>query len=188
MNAAEVLRRITAALDQAGIEYMLTGSFASAYHGAPRSTQDIDFVINATPAQLKALVQVLPEAEYYVDLTAALEAHKRQSMFNVIDIGGGWKIDFVLRKSRPFSQEEFARRHRVVLHGISIFVASVEDVIVAKLEWSKLAQSRRQIEDVAAILRVRRGGLDRHYLEKWIHELDLTKEWGEAQRSAGVKL
>ena len=74
MNAAEVLRRITAALDQAGIEYMLTGSFASAYHGAPRSTQDIDFVINATPAQLKALVQALPEAEYYVDLTAALEA------------------------------------------------------------------------------------------------------------------
>jgi hypothetical protein len=26
------------------------------------------------------------------------------------------------------------------------------------------------------------GGLDRHYLEKWIHELDLTKQWGEAQR------
>jgi hypothetical protein len=187
MNAAEVLQRITAALDQAGIEYMLTGSFASAYHGAPRSTQDIDFVINATHAQLKALAQALPEAEYYVDLTAALEALKRQSMFNVIDIGSGWKIDFVLLKSRPFSKEEFARRHQVILHGISIFVASVEDVIVAKLEWSKLAQSQRQIEDVAAILRVRWEGLDRHYLEKWIHELDLTKQWGEAQQSAGPK-
>ena len=187
MSVAKVLRRITAALDQAGIEYMLTGSFASAYHGAPRSTQDIDFVIDAKPAQLKALVQALPESEYYVDLTAALEAHKRESMFNVIDIGDGWKIDFMLRKLRPFSEEEFARRHRVILHGISIFVASVEDIIVAKLEWSKLAQSQRQIEDVAAILRVRVGGLDRPYLEKWIHELDLTKQWGEAQQSAGLK-
>ena len=36
MSAAEILRRITAALDQADIEYMLTGSFASAYHGVPR--------------------------------------------------------------------------------------------------------------------------------------------------------
>jgi hypothetical protein len=73
MNAAEVLRRITATLHQAGIEYMLTGSFTSAYHGAPRSTQDIDVVINATPEQLRALVQALPEDDY-VDLTAALEA------------------------------------------------------------------------------------------------------------------
>jgi hypothetical protein len=44
MSALEVLRRITAALDRAGIAYMLTGSFASAHHGAPRSTSDIDIV------------------------------------------------------------------------------------------------------------------------------------------------
>jgi hypothetical protein len=88
---------------------MLTGSFASAYHGAPRSTQDIDFVIQATPEQLKILAQALPETQYYVDLTAALEAHRRQSMFNVIDLESGWKVDFVLRKSRPFSKEEFSR-------------------------------------------------------------------------------
>ena len=37
------------------------------------------------------------------------------------------------------------------LHDIALFVASAEDVIIAKLEWSKMAQSQRQIEDVAAI-------------------------------------
>jgi hypothetical protein len=186
MNAAQVLRRITAALDDAKIEYMLTGSFASAYHGAPRSTQDIDFVIEATPEQLGTLVQALPEAQYYVDLTAAIEAHKRQSMFNLIDLDTGWKVDFVVRKSRPFSKEEFTRRRRVILHGISIFVASVEDVIIAKLEWSRLAQSQRQIEDVAAILRVRFDGLDRGYVEKWIEELGLNERWSEAQRVAAL--
>jgi hypothetical protein len=187
MNAADVLRRTTTALDHAEIEYMLTGSFASAYHGAPRSTQDIDFVIQATPEELKTLAQSLPENQYYVDLTAALESHQRQSMFNVIDLASGWKVDFVFRKSRPFSKEEFGRRRRVVLHGISIFIASVEDVIVAKLEWSRLAQSHRQIEDVAALLRVRFDSLDRDYAEKWIGELDLSKQWDEAQRIAGLK-
>ena len=51
-----------------------------------------------------------------------------------------------------------------------LFVASAEDVIISKLEWAKLAQSRRQIEDAAAILRVRGDALDHSYLEKWIAE------------------
>jgi len=70
MSARDVFRRITAALDQAGIAYMLSGSFASAYYGAPRSTQDIDLVIVATPAKLRAFVQGLSSAEYYADLDA----------------------------------------------------------------------------------------------------------------------
>ena len=102
MSAPEVFQRITA-LDRAGIAYMLSGSFASAYYGAPRSTQDIDLVIEATPARLRALVQGLPSDEYYADLDAALEAYKRQSIFNVIDLATGWKIDLIIRKSRAFS-------------------------------------------------------------------------------------
>jgi len=60
MKVTEVFQRITAALEQAGIPYMLTGSFASAYHGAPRTTQDIDLVIEATPAQFKLLPNCCP--------------------------------------------------------------------------------------------------------------------------------
>ena len=78
MNVPEVFRRITAALDQSGIAYMLTGSFASAYYGRARSTQDIDLVIEATGAQVQTFVQSLPGDEYYADLDAAAEAHQRE--------------------------------------------------------------------------------------------------------------
>jgi hypothetical protein len=186
MSVPDVFRRITTALDQAGIGYMLSGSFASAHYGAPRSTQDIDLVIEATPAQLRAFVEALSGNEYYADLKSALEAHKRQSMFNVIDLATGWKIDLILRKSRAFSQEEFRRRQRVNLHDVHLVVASAEDVIVSKLEWAKLAQSRRQIEDAAAILRARWDALDHSYLAKWIGELGLTDQWSEARRAAGI--
>ncbi len=186
MSVPEVFQRITAALNQAGIAYMLSGSFASAYYGAPRSTQDIDLVIEATLRQLRAFVQGLPSNEYYVDLDAALEAHKRQSLFNVIDLATGWKVDLVIRKSRPFSEEEFRRRQQVNLQGTPLFLASPEDVVISKLEWSNLAQSRRQIEDVAAILRVRCAELDHSYLEKWILELGLKQEWTDAQRAGGI--
>jgi Nucleotidyltransferase of unknown function (DUF6036) len=186
MSASEVLRRVSAALDRAGIAYMLTGSFASAYYGNPRSTQDIDIVIAANPEQLREFVESLPSGEYYADLSAALEAHGRQSLFNVIDLATGWKIDLIIRKSRSFSQEEFGRRQLVNAQGLALFVASAEDVVIAKLEWAKLAQSPRQIEDVAAILRLRWELLNRPYLERWISELSLNEGWSDAKRVAGI--
>jgi hypothetical protein len=113
MSIAEVLQRITTALDQSNVAYMLTGSFASAYYGTPRSTQDIDAVVEANPDQLRAFVDSLPVDQYYSDLDAALQALTGESMFNVVDRPTGWKMDFIIRKSRPFSREEFRRRARV---------------------------------------------------------------------------
>ena len=153
MSVSEVFHRITSALGETGIAYMLAGSFASAYHGAPRTTQDIDLVIAATADQLRTFVQLLSQDQYYVDLDAALEAGKHQSLFNVVDMATGWKIDLIIRKSRPFSEEEFRRRKLVNLQSSPLFVASAEDVIVSKLEWAKLAQSQRHIEDVAGIFK-----------------------------------
>jgi len=183
----DVFERIASALDQAGIDYMLSGSFAAAYYGAARSTQDIDFVIDATPAQLRSFIGSLPASQYYADLDAALEAHQRESMFNVIDQATGWKIDLIIRKSRPYSQEEFRRRKRATLHGAALFLTTAEDAIISKLEWAKLAQSPRQIEDVAAILRAQGQTLDQSYLQKWVAELGLGEEWKKAKLAAGAE-
>jgi len=186
MSISEVLRRITSALDQSNVAYMLTGSFASTYYGTPRSTQDIDVIVEATPDQLRAFVASLPVDEYYSDLDAALQALTAESMFNVIDRSSGWKVDFIIRKSRTFSREEFRRRVRINLQGVSLFAATTEDIVIAKLEWSMLAQSQRQIDDVAAILRTRRETFDQSYIEKWVTELHLREEWKKARIAAGI--
>jgi hypothetical protein len=186
MSLPQVLERITKALDQAGVAYMLSGSIASAYYGTPRSTRDIDIVIAATALQLRTFIERLPAAEYYADLDAALSALQRESMFNIIDLLTGWKIDMVICKQRPFSQEEFGRRQLVNLQNVSVNIASAEDVVISKLEWAKLALSGRQIEDIAGILRIRWNSLDHLYLKKWIAELDLTNEWDHALRMAGI--
>jgi hypothetical protein len=47
-------------------------------------------------------------------------------MFKVVDLRTGWKIDMIICKSRAFSQEEFGRRQRLSLQGISLSVASAE--------------------------------------------------------------
>jgi hypothetical protein len=57
-------------------------------------------------------------------------------------------------------------------------------VVISKLEWAKLAQPQKKIEDVAGILRLLADSLDRAYPEKWILELGLEAEWHNAQRAA----
>lgn len=181
MNLPEVLPRIISVLEAAEIPYMLTGSFAGMVHGALRSTQDIDLVIAATADKMRGFIAALPSDEYYAELDAALEALKHESLFNVIDLKTGWKIDLIIRRSRAFSIEEFKRRQRVEIQGFSLFAASAEDVLLAKLEWAKLGQSKRQIEDVIKIIQTQGNGLDQAYLQKWVAELSLEEQWRDAR-------
>jgi hypothetical protein len=186
MTGGGVLGRVAAALASADVPSMLTGSVAAAYHGAPRATVDIDLVVVATPAQLRRVVAECQHAGLYASEEAALESQRSSGMFNVIDPASGWKVDLIHRKDRPFSHEEFARRVPAVLNGVSVAVATLEDVILSKLEWAHLGGSRRQLEDVATLLRVRRDELDRAYVQRWVAALGLKSEWSEALRQAGL--
>ena len=179
-NGADAFRRVVRALEQAGIPFMLTGSFASSFHGVPRATQDIDFVIAPGEAPLRRFVSDLVSDGFYVDSDAAVQAMHDEAMFNAIDQGTAWKIDFIICKSRPFSQEEFGRRSRVTFEGLSLWIATVEDVLIAKLEWASKGQSRRQIDDCAQLLRIRRAELDRAYLSRWVKTLGLDEQWEAA--------
>lgn len=185
MTGARVLGRVIAALAAADVPSMLTGSVAAAYHGAPRATVDIDLVIVATSAQLRQFVAACQHAGLYASEEAALESLQVGGMFNVIDSASGWKVDLIHRKDRPFSDEEFARRVPADLDGLSIAVATLEDVILSKLEWAHLGGSLRQLEDVATLLRVRGNELDRAYVERWVVGLNLDREWTETLRQAG---
>lgn len=186
MSIPEVFRRITCHLERSGIPYMLVGSYASAFHGALRSTRDVDIVIEATPVQLRALIAYLQADDYYAELDAALDARRHESMFNVIDNPTGWKIDLIFRKLRAYDYEAFARRIPSRLFDNQVFVASAEDVIISKLEWAKLGGSQRQIEDVAKVLIARSTTLDRDYLSKWIAELGLQEQWSAAKGAAEI--
>lgn len=172
-----VLLRIRDALDAARVPYMLTGSFASSLHGTPRVTHDVDVVISPVLGTLNALLRQFPDDQYYVDRDAALQAYGSEGMFNVVDFATGWKVDFIIRKSRPFSVEEFDRRRKEELDGVSIFVATAEDVVIAKLEWAKLGESERQLRDAAGIVMSRADELDVNYIEKWTKQLALSQYW-----------
>ena len=176
--------RLVAAIEQVGVPYMITGSFASSAHGVVRGTQDIDVIIAPTAEQLQGLVAQFPDDRYYADAFDALDALQHRSQFNIIDFASTWKADLIIRKERPFSRVEFDRRRRHVIAGINVFVATPEDVVLAKLEWAKMGESDRQIEDAAGVIATQGQQLDRVYVERWVRELGLELQWQRALRAA----
>jgi hypothetical protein len=146
----------------------------------PRATNDIDVVIAPTPRQLAVLMQQFPRNQYYSDEEDARDALERQSQFNIIDFATMWKADLIIRKERDFSREEFSRRRVHLIGGVRVHLATAEDILIAKLEWHKLGESDRQIEDAAGIIRRQASALDREYVERWVRELELEEQWRKA--------
>jgi hypothetical protein len=163
------------------VPFMLTGSLAGSYHGAPRATQDIDLVIDAPVDNLIVVAEALRRAGLYVSDDAIREAVSTRGMFNAIDPESGWKVDFIMRKDRDFSRAEFAARSTIEFMGVSLGLAKAEDVVVAKLEWAKLGDSERQLRDVAEILSVQGDSLDLDQIATWVEQLKLEEQWMKAR-------
>jgi len=180
----EFLERLTKLLDMGGIPYMVAGSMSSSLHGRPRATQDADVVIDPTGDQLDPLLALL-EQGYYVSREAALDALRDRTMFNVIDLEGGWKADLIICKDRPFSRQEFARRRQIDAMGQMLWVASPEDIILSKLEWMRGRESEVQYSDVLGVAVTQWGNLDLEYLRKWAGQLGVQDMLARLLKEAG---
>lgn len=179
----EFLKTIVALLDEAEIPHMLAGSMASTFHGEPRMTRDIDMVIDPTPESMDRFVAALDRPRFYVD--DAADAVRRRGMCNVIDTDTGWKVDPIIRKDRPFSAEEFRRQQPAAIGDTSLFVATAEDTVLAKLEWRERSNSDRQFDDAVSVLAAQDVDLD--YLRRWSRELGVAESLERAREAASQR-
>lgn len=170
------LRDLVTALERSGVDYMIVGSLASSAHGEPRSTQDVDVVVRLTRTDVRDLARQFPEDEFYFDGDMALDAIARGSQFNVVDMRTAWKADLIIARGE-FTHTELRRRVRVRYGDVEMWVASPEDVVVAKMDWVHQGAGGRQIEDAAGVIRTCGESFDRAYVEAWVSRLGLAREW-----------
>ncbi|MFI5198246.1 MAG: hypothetical protein ACHQJD_06475 [Thermoanaerobaculia bacterium] len=175
---AAFLRVLAEKLRGAGVPWMLTGSAASSYYGEPRATNDLDIVVDPTPAQIDAFAESL-SGSFYVNREEVREALAARGMFNVIDPQSGWKADIIFVGNREFDRIEFGRRRIARLFGLDIHVISPEGSILSKLEWARRGGSDRQLRDAAAVLAANRGALDFDYLRRQARALRVDDLLGQ---------
>ena len=182
MSLGDLLARLVPWLENAEVPYMLTGSVASSFHGEPRSTLDLDVVIDPTREQLLRFVRQFPSPDYYSDEQQALDALAHRSQFNILDNVSDWKIDLIIAENSEYGRTAMSRRRRVEVSGTKVFVCSPEDVVIAKLRWAKIQTSDRQLRDAAGILRTQGDSLDLEYIEAWVKKLALSDQWNAARK------
>lgn len=101
-------------------------------------------------------------------------------MFNLIHQVSGVKIDIVPLKRTEFAESEFSRRRQVeVLPGLEVCVASVEDIIIKKLDYFREGGSEKHLIDIRGMLA--ETAVDPAYLQIWIAKLGLAAEWAKVE-------
>ena len=175
MTEQELLVDCLRRLNGAEVVYYLTGSMASNYWGIPRTTHDLDFVIQLPPSAAGKIVAAFSPA-FFLDEASVRGAYQPPHQFNAIDTRSALKVDFWLPKPAPFDQQMLRRRVRVSLFGESAWIATAEDCILHKLVWNRITPSERQLGDAAGIVAVQSDQLDLGYLRQWAQELGVLTE------------
>lgn len=97
---ARALAFLAAAFDALAVTWAIGGSLASAAHGEPRATNDVDVIALLDARAAIALTETLAE-HFYADADAAVEAIRARGSFNVIDNRSFIKIDIFVPGPRP---------------------------------------------------------------------------------------
>ena len=185
MSQQELLKRVAHVLDVQGVPYMVTGSFASSYLGAPRATHDIDLVVEIAPDRVAELLAAFPSPDYYLDEHAVRDAIARKAMFNLLQTTTGDKVDFWLVTDDPFDQSRFTRRQPADALGMRLVFSSPEDTILQKLKWADLSGgSEKQFIDALRVYELQRPTLDLAYLNDWAARLGVGAAWQRIQQEA----
>ena len=170
MTEQELLVDCLQRLNGLGVGYFLTGSMASNFWGIPRSTHDLDFVVQFPPTDVLRVVAAFA-GDFFVQEISVRSAFRPPFQFNAIDTRSALKVDFWLLRDDPFSQSMFARRGLVTIFATPAWLATAEDVLLHKLYWHVLTPSDRQLGDAAGVWSVQGAALDMAYLRRWAGSL-----------------
>ena len=141
---------------------------ASSFHGAVRSTMDVDLICELTEDQITQFIGQF-ESEFYVSASAIQEAVKRRACFNLIHLPTSFKVDVFVSRGREFDMQSMARATVETLgqnKTVDVPVATAEDSIISKLEWYRKTNetSERQWDDVSKLIRLLGSAADFPYL------------------------
>jgi len=135
------LKGVFASFASHDVRYVVIGGIAAILHGVPRSTFDLDILIEATPENAKRLLAALTEAGLHTaDLTSPEEI-----LANIITVFQD-RVRIDVQTSTPgiTFEQAWQRRQRMEYEGQPFYVLTRDDLIATKLA----AGRKVDLEDV----------------------------------------
>lgn len=146
----DCLRRAALILRRCDVRFLLTGGAAAIAYGDPRTTQDVDLVVDSAPlrAKLPLFFEEARHNRFLFTEQTICESLALGRQFQLIDVESTLKIDMYPRELVPGALDRAAEIE--VAPGMHMPVASRPDLILSKLIWIKLGshKSRRDVKQI----------------------------------------
>jgi hypothetical protein len=184
MAAPTWIECFTGPLERKGVVYMITGSVASMIYAEPRTTLDIDLVVELDVADAADFLTAFPESEFYrppLEIVREECARENRGHFNLIHHETGFKADIYLAGSDPLHHWALTNRRKIDDPVAPFVLAPPEYVIVRKLEFWREGGSAKHLRDVIAIV-ASNIPMDQDVLDKEIHSRGLQEAWAQVER------
>jgi hypothetical protein len=147
-----LIARLVKAFTVNKLDYMFTGALAASFYGLPRTTTDVDVIVQVSSKSAKGgLCHALASAKIRFDereIDKALTSGYRIATF--ADTKTAYSVDII------FTDEKLQKRSGSIA-GVQTFFQAPEDLILAKLRMIKSTVPKERAfkdkEDVKAILR-----------------------------------
>jgi hypothetical protein len=181
----EFVRLVIAAMEASGVTYMIGGAVAAWAWGEPRSTLDLDLVVDVPLEAVDRLSEELEKRDMLVPAEIIRDniLESRSDLpINAIHMYSGYKADlYPLREGDELRTSALQRRQKIDMGEPfgELYLHSPEDLIIYKLDYYSLGQQTKHLRDITSIVMTLGDELDFDYIENWVNKKGLTSLWGD---------
>jgi hypothetical protein len=186
-SADKDLLSIYERLRATGIPCLIVGSVAASAYGEPRSTLDIDLVVQAGAKDAERICAAYPVDRFYVPPLEVLrrELSRRDGSFNIIDSETSLKADIYPAGSDPLIAYAFDHAQTSKLGGQTVMLAPPTYLVAMKLRYFTISRQDKHLRDIRGILAVSGARVDTALVERVASEVGAADAWLDCQRRAG---
>jgi hypothetical protein len=181
MQDPDLIELFVRPLEQAKVDYMISGSVASSIYGEPRATLDIDLAVFPHSTKLALFPSLFPEQDFYLPPLEVMEIECRREVrghFNIIHHQSGFKADIYPSRAHPCLPWALRNRRRVATTGGDVWVSPPEYLILMKLEFLRESGQPKHLRDIAGVLA--QQDVDRGWIADAAANLSLDRQWADA--------
>ena len=178
-----LMARLGEALNSTHLPYMVIGGQAVNHHGRVRATEDIDITLAVSPLDWRRVQTVVDQLDLKPLVDDVHEWVLRTHVLPTNTAGSSLRIDMSFTDS-PYEAQAIARGDDVIIDGVHVRFASVEDLLIHKIiAWRDVDRG-----DVHAIL-LKNPDADLDDVRHWLSlfsealEIDLLDRLDDAIRA-----
>ena len=130
------LKEFIESLNSNGVEYLIVGAYAVAFHGRPRLTGDIDFFVSHTRENAQRIAKAVAD---FSSGCITFDVNQLQQPDQMIRIGNEPnRVDILTSVSGVEFDDAWSTRIAAPLDGVSTFFISYDNLIKNKLSTGRL--------------------------------------------------